>query len=420
MRVVHVSEHDIAGGAGKAALRLHEGLLQAGVDSKMFIKSRRSQSQGVVSSDSKFDTTLRFPLTPYLDRLPIVGYRGRSHTDVFSNNWIGSKILKQVLALEPDIINLHWVNSATLSVFEIAKINIPVVWTMHDMWSVTGGCHYDFGCGKYKTTCGKCPILASQFKYDVSTVSQRLKQRLWKNKRFSIVTPSQWLKRVVVESNMFSAASLSVIPYGLDLELYRPHDRQSVREVLGLAPDTIYILFGGAVGTTDRRKGYSLLLDALRLAHAQCAGKKVSILTFGHKGHQAFHADIPYPVHSLGHFSNDLPLSLIYAAADIFVLPTLQDNLPNTVIEALACGTPTVAFDVGGIPDMVSHKHNGYLAEAENVLELAEGLSLLINDAALRAEYGLNARESVLAKYKLLLQAERYKSLYKSLLPELG
>ncbi len=416
MRIVHVSEHDIIGGAGKAALRLHQGLLAQGVDSILFVKRKHFSGNSIVTTDSVFDRTVRYTLTPYLDRLPVLGYKKRSKTDIFSNNWIGSGILKKILALDPDIVNLHWVNSTTLSLLEISKIKVPIVWTMHDMWSVTGGCHYDFGCNKYTDRCGACPILGSQYNTDVSTTSQALKRRLWQKKTFSIVTPSRWLKTVVEESKMFPNSEVLTIPYGLDLETFRPYVKADVQRILGLDPNRLYVLFGGAVGTTDRRKGYELLLDALNLVHQQLPDKEITLLTFGQDGVQDFHPEIPYPIKSLGHFSNEIPLSMIYVAADVFVLPTLQDNLPNTILEALASGTPTVAFNVGGVPDMITHKYNGYLAEPESVTDLANGLTYLLDDDAVRQACAENARTSAVEKFSLSLQAQRYKAVYQNIL----
>lgn len=313
-----------------------------------------------------------------------------------------------------DVINLHWVAGFLdfHAFFNSLPRQTPVVWTLHDMAPFTGGCHWNETCPKFSQQCGACPQLGSHRESDWT-------RQVWKRKRTAlanipsrqlhIATPSRWLQEERRRSSLFSRFSGSVIPYGLDTEVFFPRDRRASRELLGLPPDAKIILFL-AYGVHLPRKGLSILAEALSGIAPRSAGVLVSVGP----------GDPPVPstlshMH-LGAIQEDRILSHVYSAADIFVAPSLHDNLPNTILESLACGTPVVAFDVGGIPDAVRPGVTGLLAKPGDPTSLRHAIAELLSDDQRRHEFSLNCRSIAIQEYSLGLQARRYVEVYKSML----
>jgi glycosyltransferase involved in cell wall biosynthesis len=315
---------------------------------------------------------------------------------------------------ECDIVHLHWIAGGFVDYWEFfcgISPRVPIVWTLHDMNPFTGGCHYDLGCGRFAGKCGSCPQLGSQDPGDLS-------RRIWTDKsdvfariaasRLHVVTPSQWLAREVERSSLLQRFPRSVIPYGLDLETFAPKNRVHARELLGLPVDAKIILFV-ADGLDNRRKGFPLLIEALSGLHG-IGG--LMLLSVGN-GHAEGTLKVPW-IH-LGPLSQDRMLPAVYSAADIFVIPSLQDNLPNTVLESMASGTPVIGFAVGGIPDMVRPGVSGTLVEPENVAALRVAVEDLLNSPAQLDRMGSNCRQIVEEEYCLERQARRYEALYTGL-----
>jgi glycosyltransferase involved in cell wall biosynthesis len=312
-----------------------------------------------------------------------------------------------------DVINLHWIaNFLDLGAFfRWLPKSMPLVWTLHDMAAFTGGCCHAMGCGKFTQKCGACPQLGSTNEGDVTRDIWLRKEKYYGSidaERFHIVTPSNWLGSELKRSPLLSRFPHSVIPYGLDLEVFQPRDRNLSRELLGIPQGLKVILFvsNGLV----RLKGFHLLMEALKEIDASTP---LFLLSIG-LGSSAVLERFQH--NAISSIKEDGLLSLMYSAADVFVLPSLADNLPNTMLESMACGTPVVAFGAGGIPDGVRPGVTGLLARTGDVAELrAAMLELLANDGK-RAEMSANCRRIAVAEYGLELQAKRYLEIYESLL----
>jgi glycosyltransferase involved in cell wall biosynthesis len=289
----------------------------------------------------------------------------------------------------------------------------PIVWTLHDMWPFTGGCHYDNECGRYSQSCGRCPVLGSERERDLSRLVWNRKRRAWSELEIRVIAPSRWLADCARRSSLFGRYRIEVVPNGLDLEVFRPIDRKSARELIGLPPDGRIILFGAHAATTDVRKGFSHLQEAsFRLADlGEPSAYRLVLLG-------ATHSPLPLGLesHGLGILQDDVALALAYSAADVFVAPSLQDNLPNTVMEALACGTPCVAFDIGGMPDLIEHEHNGYLARPFDASDLANGIAWTLSDADRWQRLSLRAREKCEQEFEFTKVAARHVALYRDIL----
>jgi len=416
MNILLVSNSDIEGGAARAGYRLHQGLQEINAHSRLLVQTKRSGDQKVLSIRSSTgigQATSALRLT--LDRLPLRLYPNRSQT-TYSPQWLPDKIASQIAHLNPDIVNLHWVNGGYLQAESIAQLSKPIVWTLHDMWGFTGGCHYDEGCARYAQSCGACPQLGSHQNRDLSRWVWRRKAKAWKNVDLTIVAPSQWLANSAKASSLFKDRRVEWIPYGIDTKIYRPIDRRTAREILGLPQEKRLILSGSLGAISDKRKGFHLLQPALQELRQTQWHDQLELVVFG-TSRPENPPDLGLKTHYVGTLNDDLSLALLYSAADVFVAPSVQDNLPNTVMESLACGTPAIAFNIGGMPDMIEHGRNGYLATPYSISELAQGIIWILEDSERYQNLAQRAREKVEQEFPLALQAERYSSLFQGLLP---
>ncbi len=415
MKIVSLSTFDTQGGAARAAYRLHQGLNQISVESWILSKLKYSQDPQVIGAKTtsgieQIKTGLRLTL----DQLPLKLYRKRGE-QLFSPNWLPYKIIPQINQLNPDIINLHWVGAGYVQIETLTKFNQPLVWTLHDMWSFTGGCHYNQECLKFTISCGACPQLGSSKDKDLSRQIWKRKYKAWQDLNLTVVTPSQWLANAAGASKLFANKKISVIPYGLDIETYRPIDRTTARKLLKLPTNKQLILFLSLSATSDRRKGFHLLQPALQQLSQTSWQSELELMVVG-ASEPKNPPKLGFKSHYLGVLNDDLTLALAYSAADVFVAPSIQDNLPNTVLEAIACGTPCVAFDIGGMPDMIEHQQNGYLAQPYEVDDLAQGIRWTLEDRARTQKLSLRAREKAEQEFALSIQARRYQQLYQSIL----
>ena len=417
MKIVSLSTFDNQGGAARAAYRLHQGLNQISIESWILSKLKYSQDPQVIGSKpSSGIEQAKTGLRLTLDQLPLKRYKNRGQ-QLFSSNWLPYKIIPQISQLNPDIINLHWIGAGYIQIEALAKFSQPLVWTFHDMWAFTGGCHYNQDCEKFTMTCGACPQLGSSKERDLSHQIWQRKFKAWQDLNLTIVTPSQWLANSARASKLFSQRRIEVIPYGLDTEIYRPVERQTARKLLQLPMDKKLVLFLSLSPTSDRRKGFHLLQPALQKLSQTGEHRDLELMIVG-ASKPLDPPELGFKSHYLGMLNDDLTLALAYSAADVFVAPSIQDNLPNTVLEAISCGTPCAAFDIGGMPDMIEHQQNGYLAQAFETDDLAFGLNWILEDHERTQKLAARAREKAEQEFALLIQAQRYQELYQSILEQ--
>jgi glycosyltransferase involved in cell wall biosynthesis len=416
VKVVHVNADDVAGGAARAAHRLHEGLRRQGHDSCLFVSRKRSHDPTVVvlRPSVRFTARLRRRLAGrwidgrlahYTSSCP-PGYE-RFHGE---RTAFGAELVAQLPSA--DVVNLHWIAGFVdyRAFFGRVPQHTPVVWTLHDMNPFTGGCHYDLGCGRYAEGCGSCPQLGSSRQEDLSHQVFQRKRRIFERidaGRLHLVALNDWMAAEVKRSVLLRRFPVTVIPNSLDTEVFAPRERALARDVLGLPRDARVVLFV-ATSIHNRRKGFALLTRAL--AGLQDTDD-LCLLSLG-AGQPGADPGIPH-VH-LGVVENERLLSLVYSAADLFVIPSLQDNLPNTVLEALACGVPVVGFEVGGIPDMIQHGVTGLLVPAADAEAMGRAVRHLLEDESSRAEMADRGRRVAADEYALEVQALRYARLYEA------
>jgi glycosyltransferase involved in cell wall biosynthesis len=404
MKVLHINQSDISGGAAIAAHRLHSGLIDKGIDSYLAVDQKKTRNNCVIPiSRNRLLDEVSARITQYsgLNYINIVGSKRIQALHEFSD----SKILH--------FHNLHgaYFNYLTIPSLTAQK---PTVWTLHDMWSFTGHCAYSFDCDRWKIGCGHCPYPESYpaIKRDSSAWEIKLKSWLYSRSNLTFVCPSRWLKEQA-QVSILRNFPIHHIPYGLDTTLYHPINQQLSRSAFNIPTDRLVILVA-ADSLADSRKGADLLLPALK-SLPDSLKSRIFLLSFGNGGEKISGAlDMPHL--NLGHISSDRLKALAYSAADVFVLPTRADNLPLVLQESMACGTPMVSFDVGGVPELVRHHKTGYLAKPEDVQDFKYRIQEILENKTILKVLGENCRKIAVKEYSLDLQADRYIKLYQELL----
>ncbi|MBI4784295.1 MAG: glycosyltransferase family 4 protein [Oscillatoriophycideae cyanobacterium NC_groundwater_1537_Pr4_S-0.65um_50_18] len=408
MKTLHISTSDLDGGAARAAHRLHRALIKANVDSQMLTRAKLSRDETVISHKP-----LMAQLGSKLDGQALRFYPQRDRS-MFSVQWFPDSAVSQVNKINPDIVHLHWTCDGFLQIESLAKFRKPLVWTLHDMWAFTGGCHYTQECDRYTKNCGACPQLSSLKAHDLSRQIWQRKAKAWCNLNLTLITPSRWLAKCASASPLFEQYRVEVIPNVVDTQLYKPISKALAREALNLPQDKQLVLFGAGSTSSDPRKGFQFLLSALQRLDLNQWGEQLELAILGESSSRNA-LPLALKSHYLGRMSDDISLALAYAAADVFVAPSMQDNLPNTVVEALACGTPSLAFDIGGMPDMIEHQQNGYLAQPFDIEDLARGLEWILQDSERYAHLAHCARQKALESFSQEHQINQFVDLYKTL-----
>jgi glycosyltransferase involved in cell wall biosynthesis len=419
MHVVIVNKTDKNGGAAVAANRLVKALTVNGVDVTMLVQCKSSDDLHVKSfRKGRFGKYIEFLLF-VVERLYFYFFeKSRSVRFAFSPAIAGENISKNKFLKDADIIHLHWFNQGFLSLKnlkQIIKLNKPIVWTLHDMWAFTGGCHYSGDCENYKEDCGNCKFLKKPYQKDLSFKILKKKKKILEAANITFVTCSEWLAQKARESSLLKGFTIESIPNPINTSVYFTKNKQKTREKLMLPLDKKLILFGSA-NIMDERKGLKYLLSALQMLKQENheIADSIEIVLFG-KSNEEFNAQIPFNVYNKGLIFNEQDIIELYNAADIFVLPSLEDNLPNTIMESMACGTPVVAFNSGGIPEMIDHQINGYLAKYKSVGDLKDGILVLIQNQDLK-KLSENAIQKVSTHYSQIAVADKYKKIYQSLI----
>lgn len=417
-RVTQISTTDVRGGAALAAHRLHCALGGAGVRSRMLVAQRFGV--GVDADILEYN-----PFTPAPSALGRAFFRlgRRWHRPsvsragaYFSPEWTltGWRLVSQVP--DCDVVNMHWV-ADLLDYRTLPRLTarVPVVWTFHDMNGFTGGCHYSGSCRRYREKCGACPqLITSSGERDMTYRILKRKMRILKRvsrRRLTVVCPSQWLARETRSSALFHDFDVRVIPNGLDPQQYHPVEQREARDRLDLPRAARIVLFV-ADFIEDRRKGLGLLLKAFE-GIRDISG--LLLVTLG-RGDSAGLANLP--CRHLGSLHDPALLRAAYSAADVFAIPSLQDNLPNTILESMACGTPVTGFAVGGVGEAIVDGQTGFLAPADDAAAFAAALRRILEDPGLHRRMAREARLRVEKEYTVRLQALRYAALYHEMLPE--
>lgn len=417
MKILHINTTDNKGGAAVAVRRIHCQLKLNGINTKVLVQGKFS------SFDDVFSTHTSEKLSSILAKAK--GFAERKCLDiVHSNRYKGADFFSQIIPINiqrhiayynPDIVHLHWISAGFLSVESIKSIKKPIVWTLHDMWPFTGGCHYSAGCTRFQTKCGHCPQLNSNFQYDISHWTWGRKRKSWNTSQIVAVSPSKWLAEEALKSSLFQSREIHTIPNGLDLSIYKNQNSDAAKNRLGFNLNKYTILmFSSGVGN-NLRKGTHLLEPIILKLFNHLVHEDIEIVVIGNNVLSKDISDL-VTVHNLEYVSTEKDMAVVYCASSVFILPTLEDNFPNTVAESMSCGTPCVSFNVGGLSDMITHTIDGYLAAPSDLDDFAYGIFTILQSK----ERYLNFRRASRQKAELLFnvqdQATRYIKLYESIL----
>ncbi len=415
MRVLIVNTSEHTGGAAVAANRLMVALINNGVKAKMLVRDKESDSLTVSSIPNGFMSQWHFLWERFVIWLHL--YFKRQHLFEIDIANCGSDITKLPEFKEADIIHLHWINQGMLSLKQIRKIletGKPVVWTMHDIWPATAICHLTLECRRFETQCQQCRLLPGNGSVnDLAFRIWRRKQRMFEGKRVSFVTCSQWLAGEARRSALLRGQKVLSIPNPIDTHLYHPGDKKKARQQLGLPLEGRIILFASQ-RVTNINKGVNFFIDACRMMverHPECKETTSVALLGGHA--EEVESRLPFKTIPLGYVSDERQIVLVYQAVDVFVLPSLSENLPNTIMEAMACGVPSVGFQIGGIPEIIDHQENGYVAKYKDAEDLAKGIRYVLDEADYEAMRKL-CLQKVAHCYSQQSVAKRYIEVYES------
>jgi glycosyltransferase involved in cell wall biosynthesis len=407
-KILHVSQSDRMGGANRATYRLHRAFCEAGSDSKLWTSYKSQDDPTVIPALRSPMAKLGAQIVDFANsRIPRFypdGSRGN-----FSPVRLAYGRLSPAVLAEADIVVLHWVAGGFLKPSRLVSLGRPLIWQLWALWPFTGGCHYPGECANYENACGPCPALGSRSAFDLARADFASRRRGYRDLDLTIVAPSRWIADKARRSALFGHRRIEHIASGVDLGVFRPYDKLLARDILGLPKDKKIVLFGAFSALSDRRKGYQLIPAVLEKL-AQSPGGEIVLAVFGGSRHPPASEDAKWglPALHLGRFEDDVAIALIYAAADVLIAPYLEDNLPFVILEALACGTPVVAFAAGGIPDAIDHQKNGYLAPVGAAGELARGIAWVLADPQRHKALCAAARATAEARFDIRECARRY------------
>ena len=366
MRVLIISGEDLAGGGHRAAFRLHQALRGIGVESHMAVRRKHSTDPYV---HRMTPSELGWPSVGrgYLDMLPSILCRRRD--EPISLGLQTANIGALVDRFKPDVVNLHWINGGIASICAVGKLEVPVVWTLHDMWPFTGGCHYSGDCLQYRKTCSRCPKIKPLLgAAALSKWVYNRKKKHWGGKRLYAITPSAWMKELALSSNLFAKAHVTHIPNCVDPRIFNGDARERMRTELGLDHHKRAILFAGANQT---RKGADIIPTVIERLINSPKPERYRFLFMG--GLPPTLAPGKHVI-ELARSTDEERIASYYAASDLYALPSLEDNLPNTISESLCCGTPVAAFPTGGIVEMIKNGLNGTLSSDHTATSFVDAI----------------------------------------------
>ncbi len=417
MRVLIVNTSERIGGAAIAATRLMEALKKNGVKARMLVRDKQTDCMTVSAIPSSWLLPLKF----MWERFCIWLANGFSKRNLFQVDIAntGTDITKLYEFEQSDVIHLHWVNQGFLSMSDLYKIihsGKPVVITMHDMWYFTGICHYSGECAKYQNYCYRCELLSNGgVASDPAIKVYEQKRKLYSGVRLAFVGCSKWIADLAGKSALTRGQFVTSVPNAINSQIFRPMNMEEMRGKRGLPTGKHLILFGSQ-RITDERKGFKYLVEACNIIKFEDPGlaKNTGVVVLGGDAMKVKDS-LPLDVFPVDYLSDEQEIVELYNAVDIFVTPSLQDNLPNTIVEAMSCGTPCVGFNVGGIPEMIDHKKNGYVAEYKNSQDFADGIRWCL-DKVRYESLCTDARTKAVNTYGEDRVARRYMEIYEMLL----
>lgn len=411
MKILHINTNDSVGGAAIAAMRLHKIMLASGIDSTFFCLNRTINDDERILTVNRMtrikSRTVDSVFQRMFNRVALSKIKG-----LFSNMRLGYNLRKFVDLNEYDVIYLHWINNSFLSLTgleEICKSGKKVLWFMHDMFPITGGCHHSFLCQNYKRDCyGHCPYMKNSKKSKHFAFKQLRTKRKILNKysNISFIAPSKWLYDCTINSSLIKNHSVYNIPNLLDQNVFRPLEKSFCKKIYNFPENKRIILFGADSALINPYKGFNYLVEALNILNSDDTvnTKDLLLVVFGSSYNKTIEGMLPIETRFLGTLHDEISLSLLYNSVSVFCIPSIAENFPNTILESINCHTPVVGFNVGGIPDLIN-SNRGYLAKYKDSEDFAKGIAFVLANEGKFSFSGLEElqTELILEKHKKII-----------------
>ncbi|WP_196607055.1 glycosyltransferase family 4 protein [Pectinatus frisingensis] len=413
MKILHINTNDRFGGAARAAYRIHEGLLANDVCSKLWTQNKTFDDDNIIYNNSKLDK-----IKTIINKKTDSFFKYINKTTVKTPWSLGEALFDSNLGKiqdKYDIVHLHWINEGFIPIRNMSKLYKPVVWTLHDSWAFTGGCHIPYTCKKYEIGCSECPQLSGSRFLDLSKHVFNKKGKYYKN-AMKIVCPSKWLAECAKKSLLFKDMDIRVIPNGINIQKYQIRNKIFARQLFGVSRENKVILFGAMGATSDENKGFKYLYNAIRYLYNENKGK-IEVVIFG-STKPISAPDFGFKTKYVGQIYDDITLNLLYSAADVMVVPSKSESFGQTAVEAMSSGTPCVAFNCTGLKDIIDNKLNGYLATPYDEKDLANGIRYIISEENRWEKLSREARKKVEQYFDVNIVSKKYISLYNEMLSE--
>jgi glycosyltransferase involved in cell wall biosynthesis len=414
MKVLSISTSDLSGGAAVAASRLHQGLRDHEIDSSLLVGEKLGSDPHTFA----LDNNLTFSLRRNLDQLPLKFEKAPESLGHRTLAWLPNrKLARTIEAHDPDLIHLHWTQNGFMPLSLLEKISRPIVWTFHDLWPVCGSLHHEYENDlRYPESYQASNRPASRKGPDLDRRVAQKKAKVYARHNIEAIVPSRWMAEQVNKAKLWRDRPVTVIPIGLDTRVFKPISKTAARELLNLPADKTLILFGAMYAGSDKNKGYPQLTEAL--SRLSLPKDEVELAIFGMSAPAEGEEPLPYHAHWMGVLRDPYTLAALYSAADVMVVPSLQESFGQTASEALSCGTPVVAFDTSGLRDIVDHQKNGYLADRFEPESLAEGIRWILDDSERYNSLSTAAREKVLETFSLPIVVKQHQEIYRKQLSQ--
>ena len=418
IKVLHLTNNDVLGGAARYVMRLHESLIDNGVDSKILVLQKESDSGHVMQiSRNRYLKKM----SHFFDRIPTLLYKNKNK---FSSGIYGKVSQGQIKNIEFDVLHIHWITDGAISIKSLknlSSIGKPMIWSILDMWPFTGGCHYDNNCDKYSNTCGACPELSSKSNYDLSSFLLSQKMKYYSKMDFTIIAISNWLRKCILNSASMKNKDVHVIHPCVNTNLFRPVNKIHSRDLFLLPRDKKLILFGAVHSTSDPRKGYKYLLKAIKILERNASQlNKFELVVFGATTSKLLN-QIKSKVHYIGRLKSgfgihdDASLAALYSAADVTIVPSIQEAFGQLAIESMACGTPVIGFTETGLDDIINHKIDGYLAKINSPEDISNGIKWIF-DHDDYSKLSISASDKIKKMFSYKKSSEQCINLYENLM----
>lgn len=408
MNVMHVVAGEITGGAARGAYWLHRAMRSLGIDSVVYTNSRTTHGDPTVASTNISKKQQLASLVRSQADISVANLYRRRKGGLFSTGLLGADITQSPQYRDADVVHLHWINGGFIDMKDLSKVTKPLVWTLRDMWPMTGGCHYSMGCTNFTQGCGSCDQLGSQTDYDLSRfVLNRKKKYL--PETLKLVGISDWITEQARASELFRGFDVRTISNNVDSSEFFPVDKQLARDILGIKTHKKIVL-AGSTDARDPYKGFGKFLDSLRFLDPA----KYHLCFFGKLDHSIADS-LSFDHTAFGYIHDSIALRLLYSCADVFVAPSVMEAFGKTLAESMACGTPVVCFNATGPKDIVTHLHDGFKAEPFEPQSLAEGVDWITRHANYE-QLSTLARETILSKFDSVVVARQYRALYEEML----